>query len=166
MAVIQTRQVRFGLVEGSGKGREVALAPNQYLHRAGGHFVRLRPNGMATLCASTTGDVNVYGWVESPKQADGYEAWKGSSTAKADSAFCYYADPDNVFEIPADEAGASVNATWLGRGVGLKLSGSTYTIKQKAKRATKVASTLIVVGFDKAAKTVLVKVKQTKRQGN
>ena len=164
MAAKTETSVRYGLVEGSGKGREVWLAPNQYFHRQGGHFVELRPGGMATLCAS--GVAPVFGWVESPKQADGYEAWKGSATARADKLFCIYADPDNVFEISADEAGASLNATWLGRGVGLKLSGSTYTIVQKAKRATKVASSLIVVDYDKDAKTVFVKVKQTKRQSN
>jgi len=164
MAVIAHKELRYGLKEGPGKGKEVKLSPNQYFHRRGGHFVMLRPGGFASLCAS--GIPEVYGWVEPPKQADGYESWKGSSTAGADTAFCYYADPDNVFEIGVDEVGASVNATMLGRGVGLKLSGTTYTIVQKVKRATSVtASPVFVVGFDKAAKTVMVKVKQTKRQG-
>lgn len=165
MAAKVETSVRYGLVEGSGKGREVWLAPNQYFHRQGGHFVELRPGGLATLCASGNG--KVFGWIESPKQAEGYEAWKGSATARADKLFCVYADPDNVFEIGADEAGASVNATWIGRGCGLKLSGSTYTTVQKAKRATSVtASPVFVVDFDKTKKTVYVKVKQTKRQGN
>ena len=165
MAAKKEKSVRYGLVEGAGKGREVWLAPNQYFHRQGGHFVELRPGGMATLCASGNG--KIFGWVEAPKQADGYDAWKGSATARADKLFCIYADPDNVFEIGANEGGASVNATWIGRGVGLVLSGSTYTTVQKAKRATSVAaSSLMVVDFDKDSKTVFVKVKQTKRQAN
>lgn len=165
MAARIAKSVRYGLVEGSGKGREVSLAPNQYFHRMGGHFVNLRPGALATLCASGAATGMPFGWIIAPKQADGYEAWKGSATARADKLFCVYADPDNVFEIGADEAGASLNATWIGRGVGLKLSGSTYTIVQKAKRAAKVAaSALIVVDIDKDAKTCFVKVKQTQRQ--
>lgn len=158
-------ELRYGLVEGGGHGREVKLAPNQYFHRRGGHFVQIRPGGIATLCASGVG--RVFGWVDSPKQADGYEAWKGSATSGADKVFCVYADPDNVFEIPVNEKNSSVNATCIGKGAGLVLSGSTYTIVQKALVGGAItASPLSVVDFNKDNRTVLVRVKQTKRQAN
>jgi len=157
-------ELRYGLVEGGGHGREVKLAPNQYFHRKGGHFVRIRPGGYATLCASGN-CVAVMGWCETPKQADGYDAWKGSATAGADKLFCVYADPDNVFEIPVNEKNSSVNATCIGKGAGLALSGSTYTIVQKALVGGAVtASPLMVVDFNKDNRSVLVRVKQTKRQ--
>jgi hypothetical protein len=161
-------EVRYGLVEGDGKGREVRLAPNQYFHRKGGHFVQLRNNvkgALASLCASGIG--RVFGWVESPKQAEGYDAWLGSATAATDKLFCIYADPDNVFEIPAKEIKASVNASCIGKGAGLCLVGSTYTLIQKAQVGGAVtASPVFVVDFDKDKRTLFVKVKQTKRQAN
>lgn len=162
-------ELRYGLVEGKGKGREVRLAPNQYFHRKGGHFVQLRNSvigAIASLCAS--GINRVYGWVESPKQADGYDAWKGSATAGNDNLFCIYADPNNVFELPANEAAASMTASWIGKGAALMLSGSTYTTVQKARTGggSMTASPVFVVDINKANNTVLVKVKQTRRQAN
>jgi hypothetical protein len=152
--------IRFGLVEGEGKGREVALSPNMYLHRMGGHFVHMHL-GVATLCAS--GETEVSGWLEAPKQADGYEAWKSSSTRAADKAFMVYSTSENVFEMPANEAEASLGASWLFRGAGIVTSGSTYTLKQKAKFGA-AASQLTVVDYDKDNKTVFVRVKNSKVQ--
>lgn len=161
--------VRSGLAEGKGKGREVRLAPNQYFHRKGGHFVHLRNSSkgaVATLCAS--GINLIFGWAETPKQADGYDAWKGSSTVAADKLFCIYADPSNVFELPANEAAASMTASWIGKGAALMLTGATYTTVQKARTGggSMTASPVFVVDINKTDHTVLVKVKQTKRQAN
>ena len=154
--------IRYGLVEGSGKGREVPLHPSQYFHRQAGHFVQLQA-GNATLCAS--GVARVFGWVESPKQAEGYESWKGSATSEADKVFVIYADPDNVFGIPATRT--SVAASLIGKGAGLILGGSTYTLKQFAKVGGAVtASPVFVVDVDADSKILYVKVKQTKRQAN
>lgn len=154
--------IRYGLVEGSGKGREVPLMASQYFHRQAGHFVQLIA-GNASLCASGIG--RVFGWAESPKQADGYDAWKGSATAEADKLFVIYADPDNVFGIPATRT--TVAASLIGKGAGLILGGSTYTWKQFAKVGGSVtASPVFVVDVDTTNKILYVKVKQTKRQAN
>jgi hypothetical protein len=152
--------IRYGLVEGSGKGREVKIDGNLYLHRQAGHFVTML-GGMASLCASGVGQV--FGWAEAPKQADGYESWKGSATDRADALFVVYADPDNVFSIPATRT--TVNATLVGKGAGFVVGGSTYTKKQFAKTGT-TATPLMVVDVDATNKILFVKVKQTKRQAN
>jgi hypothetical protein len=161
-------ELRYGLAEGEGKGREVRLRPNIYLSRKGGHFVSLINStygAVASLCASGVG--RVFGWLEAPKHADGYDAWKGSATANTDKLFCIYADPDNVFAIPANEKGASVNASCIGKGAALLLAGTTYTIVQKAKVGGAItASPVFVVDFDKDNRILYVKVKQTKRQAN
>ena len=151
------------LVEGAGKGREVRATKDLYLHRQGGHFVYLKA-GYATLCAS--GSAQVAGWAEAPKQAAGYEAWKGSSTKGAERLFIIYGVDDNVFELPVDEAKASLNATYIGRGAGIQNSGSTYTLKQKARLNDGTASQLTIVDIntDKPNRTVMVKVKAGKRQ--
>ena len=156
--------IRYGLVEGEGKGREIPLTPDQYFHRQGGHFVQLIA-GNATLCAS--GVTKVFGWAETPKQADGYEAWKGSATAEADKLFIMYADPDNVFAIPATLSTTykSVAASLVGKGCGLVLGGTTYTIRQYAKIGT-TATPLFIVDVDSDHDILYVKVKQTKRQAN
>jgi len=62
-------EIRFGLVEGPGKGREVRVAASQTFYRRGGKFVKL-VNGYATLCASDA--ATIHGWLETPKDASGY----------------------------------------------------------------------------------------------
>jgi hypothetical protein len=154
--------IRYGLVEGFGKGREIRLTKSVYFHRKGGHFVRLAA-GYATLCAS--GATEVMGWAESPKHATGYDAWKGSDTKGADKLFIVYADPDNVFELPVGEAKASLAASYIGRGAGIITSGSTYTLVQKAQLGANAASQLSIVDVNLTQpRTVMVKVKAGNRQ--
>ena len=149
-------ELRYGLREGLGKGREVPITPNMYLHRLGGHFVKLQA-GNATLCA--TGDAVVAGWATAPKQATGKESWKGSASNEEDKLFVVYG-ADNVFELPVDEANASLAASFIGHGAALVNTGATYALIQKAKIAGSVtASPVSIVDVDTANKTVFVKIK-------
>ncbi len=72
-----------------------------------------------------------------------------------------------MFAIPANEKAASVNASCIGKGAALLLTGTTYTTIQQAKVGGSItASPVFVVDFDKDNRLLMVKVKQTKRQGN
>ena len=156
-------EVRYGHVEGPGKGREIPTAADQYFHRRGGKFVKLVA-GNVTLCA--TGDAVVYGWANTPKHAEGYDAWKSSATAEADSVYVIYG-VDDVFELPVDEANASLAASYIGQGAALVNSGSTYTTVQKAKIGGSVtASPVYIVDVDTDNKTVKVKIKAGQKQAN
>lgn len=148
-------EIRFGLREGPGKGREVPFAADVYVHRRGGKFVKLIL-GVASLCAS--GDTHIFGWAETPKDTAGYSVWKSSSTAKADKVFVVYGN-DNVFEMPVNETKASLGASFIGIGVAIVETGATYTLKQQAKLDSTAASMLNIVDIDKANRTVFVKIK-------
>lgn len=151
-------EIRYGWREGSGRGKEYTCAADQYFARRGGKFVYLNA-GYVTLCAS--GATQVMGWAETPKDAAGKNSWKSSS---GDKVFVMY-DTDAVFELPADEAGASLCATWLGAvNVGIVTSGATYAMVQKAKYGTVTGSPLTVVDYDSTNKTVFVKVKPAHKQ--
>jgi hypothetical protein len=147
--------IRYGLVTGPGKGREYRVAGSQYFGRKGGKFCYLS-SGYVTAVASNT--AQIMGWVETPKDADGYNAWMSSSTAGNDKVFVIECE-NNVFELPVDENAASMTATYIGAAAGIVISGSTYTTIQKAKIGTSTASPLTVVDFDKTRHTVCVKVK-------
>jgi hypothetical protein len=150
-------EIRYGLREGPGKGREYPVAASQYMHRRGGHFVFLNGAGHASTCA--TGTAKVMGWAETPKDASGKNSWKSSSTAGADKVFII-TGLENAFEIPADEAKASVNATRIGKGAKIIESGATYAKIQKAKSGCgDAASPLSIVDFDSTNKTYFVKIK-------
>lgn len=152
--------LRYGHREGPGKGREVPIMANQYFHRLGGHFVKLR-EGNATLCA--TGDAVVAGWAVTPKQDDARESWAGGGK-EVDSVFVIYGLED-VFELPVLEKNASLAASWIGQGAALVTSGATYAMKQYAKIGGSVtASPVSIVDVDTTAKTVFVKIKPSKRQ--
>jgi len=159
-------EIRYGHVEGPGKGREYKVTKDCYIARRGGKFVRLA-RGVATLCA--TGNALVFGWAETPKDADGKVAWKSSSTWRKDSVFVIYG-LDDVYELPCDEKNASLkslNATWLGLGAGLVITGATYNTVQKAKIGGSItASPVTIVDYDLTNHTVRVKIKPSKKQGN
>lgn len=154
-------EIRYGLVEGQGKGKEVRVASAQTFSRMGGKCAKLVA-GSVTLCA--TGDTIVAGWVVSPKDDSGKNSWT-SGAANADSVFLIRGTSDNVFELPVDEANASLAASYIGRGIGLVVSGATKTQVQKAKIAT-VASPLSIVDVDIENKTVRVAVKPAHLQAN
>jgi hypothetical protein len=155
-------EIRYGHREGPGKGREYGVAASQYISRRGGKFVKLGAPGHVTACASA--DTLVAGWAETPKDADGYNAWKSSGTAGADKVFVIYGLED-VFEMPCDESKASLCATYIGMGAKIVTSGSTYTTIQYAKIGTgTAASPLTIVDIDTTNKTVFVKIKPASKQ--
>lgn len=144
-------EIRYGLREGPGKGREYPMAADQYISRRGGKFVYLS-SGTVTLCA--TAAALVAGWVESPKDATSYNAWKSASTDK-----CYVIyGLENVFEMPCNEGESSLAITHIGAGIGIVETGATYTFIQEAKLGA-VATPLSIVDVDLVNKTVFVKIK-------
>jgi len=166
-------EIRYDQREGTGKGREYPIAASQYFSRRGGKFVYLNINGHANMCASystvsgyaTCATTNaIFGWLNTPKDADGYNAWKSSSTAGADKGFVIY-DLDGVFEMPYYTTSASITATQVGLGAGIVIGGSTYTTVQYAcYKATAASCCLQIVDFDKDNQTAFVKVKPEVKQ--
>ena len=104
-------EIRFGHREGPGRGREMKIGAGKYIARRGGKFVKVLADGSATLCASA--DTVCMGWMEIPKDTAGTNSWTSAAGSKV---FMIYAGDGNVFEIPANEAIASVNATALYKG--------------------------------------------------
>ena len=155
-------EIKYKLVEGSGKGKEFSVAATQTFHRLGGKFVKI-VSGNLTLCA--TGDAVVAGWVDSQKDNAGKPSWTSSTTAGADTVFMIRGTSDNIFEIPVDEKNASLATSYIGRGVGLVMTGATKTKLQKAKLGA-TASPLSIVDVDVANKTVSVAVKPGSLQAN
>jgi hypothetical protein len=154
-------ELKYGWREGSGRGKEVLVAADQYFHRQGGHFVDIDSTGAAVL--ATTLASQVYGWLETPKDAAGKNAWKSSATAKADKAFVLY-DTNDKFELPL-AATTTANATMMGKGAGLQWTlAATYGGIQKAiYRATAASCLFIIVDFNTANQTVTVKIKPQKQ---
>jgi len=165
-------EIRFDHREGTGKGREYPVAADQYFSRRGGKFVFLNVNGNAELCASystvsgyaTCATTNaIFGWLESPKDAAGYNAWKSSSTAAADKCFVIY-ELDGVFEMPYVTT-ASITATQVGLGAGIVEVGTTYTTIQRCSYfATAASCCLTIVDHDRTNQTAFVKVKPEVKQ--
>jgi hypothetical protein len=149
-------EIRYGLREGPGRGREIKLAADQYFHRRGGHFVYLA-DGAVTLCASP--GALVAGWAESPKDTAGKSSWKSSATAGDDKLFII-TGLDNVFEIPADESKASCAASMIGEPAKIVETGATHSMIQKAKPGTtNTGSSLSIVDYDSTNKTYFVRIK-------
>jgi len=147
--------LRLGQVEGRGKGKELTLAAGQYYHILGGHFVKMSgaQNG-ASLCAS--GTPTVAGWVISPKQDTGKDAYL---TVSGDKGFLINGYED-VFAIRPDETFASMAASWVGYGMGMTLANATYATIQKAKLvAAGTASPLACVDVDVEQKILYVRIK-------
>ena len=148
-------EIRYGLVEGSGKGKEIPLAATQYFQRRGGKFVTIL-NGDAQLVTLAT--TAIEGWLEAPKHDDGTDYWLSDSTRRVDKAFVIYADPDNVFELPAS---STLTASALGEPAKIVTKGSTTSLVQMAQwdtSATALNGGLTIVGVDLVNDTVKVKV--------
>lgn len=157
--------LRLGQVEGPGKGKEQYLAKNQYFHFRGGHFVYMSGAGVvaagkrsASLCASGVGDAAIAGWLVGVKQDQGKTGFKVDNHT-TDKGFLINGH-DDVFAIRPDEADASMAASWIGVGMGIKESGATYNLIQKAtyKKATN-ATSLACVDVDVEQKILYVKIK-------
>lgn len=144
-------EVRYTLVEGDGHGREYPMANAQYFYRRGGKFVYLSA-GAVNLCGSAN---RPFGWHESAKDDAGKSGYK---SVTGDDGFVIYADPENVFEIPALETGASLAASQIGLGFKCVTRGATYAMIQYALVGNTTASPLQVVDVDTTNHTVKVKV--------
>lgn len=155
-------ELRYGLREGMGKGKEYPVAASQYFHRRGGHFVGLNAAGDAVICSRSASQV--LGWLQAPKDTSGYNTWLSNATAKTDDCFVI-TGLDNVFEVPWDQTVASLTATHMGRGCMATLTAATYTQVQKVQYYATAASTLFsVVGMDLTNKTVLVAMRPAMKQ--
>ena len=162
-------EIKFGHVEGPGHGREYKVAASQYFARRGGKFVYL-VNGAVTLCA--TNSSKVMGWAETPKDTSGQNSWASSSTAKKDKVFVI-TGIDDVFELPYNEAAASLDASLIGKGCGVVNAtiGNNTGINRTAAagtaqmaKASITATPLTVVDVDTDNKTVRVKIKNNAKQ--
>lgn len=157
-------QLTYGHVEGPGKGREYPIAASQYFHRLGGKFVLINSAGNASLL----GSLNTYvaGWMEAPRdEFSGLKnSWMSDTTAKADKGFVIYGLED-VFEMPANQTAASVNATCVGHSAHPHNTGATYALIQQCKiDPAAAASVLVIVDYDSVNKTVFVKMKPHTKQ--
>ena len=164
-----SKEIKYGIREGEGHGKEYPVAATQYLQNRGGHFVHL-VSGAVTLCAS--GAVVVGGWADVPKQTAGQNSWASSSTAKKDKVFVITGLED-VFEMPYYGHTASPNATLVGRNVGIinaTTPGVNCTVSATSKQYAKgggaalTSSPLTVVDFDRVNKTVFVKIDPVYKQ--
>jgi hypothetical protein len=157
-----SKAVRYGWVEGDGKGREYPVAADQYFAARSGKFVRV--NSVGHVYLATTLGTQAYGWAETPKNADGKAAWKSSATAGADKVFVIYG-PTNKFEMPVDKSVASANATLVGKGGNITQTAANATYGQVqyfAYRATVASTCLEVYDYDKTNQTVVVGIRPTK----
>lgn len=154
------KALRYGWVEGNGKGREIKLAADQYFNLKSGHFVKTNSTGAVYL--ATVLGTHLLGWAESPKQDSGKSGWKSSSTAGADSIFVVYGE-GNKFEIPNSATEAAANATLVGLGGNITIYGATYNLIQKfAYKATVASCTLAVFDFNASNNTVIVGIRPSK----
>ena len=149
-------ELRMGQTEGPNKGKEYPVAADQYFLRRGGHFAQM-VSGQLTLCASGTG--TPFGWVETPKDTQGYSCWKSNAAADAEglsNAFCI-TDMDAVYRIPVNETAASLAASQIGLGMKIVETNATYTLVQRALVGNSTVPALLVVDVDLDNKTVDVK---------
>lgn len=98
------KRIRYGHVEGRGRGREMPVKAGQYFHRRGGHFAY---GASAVICGSSNWPEY---WVETPKDNAGEDSWL---SVHGDNAFCYTGKED-LFEIPVCEGNASLAASQIG----------------------------------------------------
>jgi len=145
-------EIRYGHVEGPGKGKEYPMAASQAFHRRGGKFVYAVAGDM-TRCATAVAVVS--GWAVTPKDASATNFWTSSSTAGSDLVFVIQGLED-VFELPVDEGNASLAASYFNRGAGLVINSAGV---QVAKLGGVAASPVSIVDIDTDNKTVRVKIK-------
>lgn len=156
-------EIKFGCTSDDVQGFTLPVAAEQYFHRMGGHFVYTDATGAVTLAATPIG--TLLGWAEVPKDAAGYNAWKSSATAKADSVFVI-TDPSAVYAIPVTESTASLTASLVGDCADLVLAGSTYTIKQTLNLGVSTRDYLRIEAIDKVNKIAYVRINYAKYQAD
>jgi len=155
-------EMKYGLREGPGKGKEYPVAASQYFHRRGGHFCWVNSAGHVCVASAINSATPLIGWAEVPKDASGKNSWKSSSTAGADKVFVI-TGLENIFELPIDKSAASANATIVGKGAGISDANATYTMIQKAYYyATAASCNLLIHDYDKTNQTVRVSIKPDK----
>ena len=148
-------EVRFGNVEGSGKGREYSCATGQTFYRRGGKFVKLVGGYVKNVASDAA---TIVGWLETPKDTAGQSYYKTSTTVN-EKLFVVYANDENIFEIP--NASTSVAATAIGRVARIKdVSG----VQKAELTASPTQSALSVVDVDTTNNTLMVKVISGNRQ--
>ena len=162
-------EIRYGHVEGPGKGREYKMAATQYFGRLGGKFCYLA-GGTGHITAATSTATFLFGWVDIPKDTTGAATtWVSSGTAGKDKCFVIYG-VDDKFEMPYQAANgvASCLATsLLGEAAEIYVSGSTTsTVQQCGKLADPAASqaVLVIYDVDETNDTVIVGIRPEKRQ--
>ena len=161
-------EIRYGHVEGPGKGREYKVAADQYFGRLGGKFCYLA-DGTGHVTAASSTATFLFGWVDTPKDASLKNAWKSSSTAGADKVFVIYG-VDDKFEIPyqtAQGVASCLATSLLGEAAEIDITGATYsTIMKCGKVADPAASqaVLVIYDVDETNDTVIVGIRPEKRQ--
>ena len=152
--------IKYGWMEGPGKGKEVPMGASQYFYRRGGHFVSMSAAGVASLITTAADSQNVFGWVESPKDDSGKSAWASSSTAGADKCFVI-TGKENKFWMPVSNADASANATIVGKYAQITSAGATYALIQKVGDCnfTAASGSLLVHDYDASEDLALVSIK-------
>lgn len=164
------KEIKYGFVDGLGKGREYPVKGDEYFHRRGGKFVYLDTNGSIEVCA-TPGLLSVFGWAETPKDTSGKNCWKAK--ASTDDGF-----PSKVFVIRGIENRyiMPVNATsfstlaksHIGKGcvpATTDEANATYLSMQKAYYKASVASTCLnIEDVDTDNSTVTVSIRPQKMQ--
>jgi len=154
--------IRYGHVEGPGKGREYKVKADQYISRRGGKFVYIDTDGLLNVNSSAN-NTKVMGWAVTPKDAAGYNAWKSSSTDRGDNLFVIYGI-DDVYEMPV-HANSTLTATFIGMGAKIVEAGSTYTTIQYAYVGATAASPLSIVDIETdGTDRVYVKIKAAYKQ--
>jgi len=150
--------IKYGWMEGPGKGKEVPVAASQYFNRLGGHFVYINSAGHAAEVNSTY-YANIFGWADTQKDASGKSSWKSSSTAAADKVFVI-TGVENKFWMPISNAHASANATILGKSALIQNTGATYTLIQKVGTAynTAASGVLLIHDYDASEDLALVSI--------
>jgi hypothetical protein len=144
-------ELKYGHVEGPGRGREYPTAASQTFYRRGGKFVVLRA-GNITLCASNA--ATIAGWAITPKDAEGYTYWTSSATAEADKLFVIFPSSEDVFEMPHSEA-TVVAASQIGWSARIKIESGVQYFEVVN---TAASSVLNIVDVDSVNNTAFVKV--------
>ena len=159
---MSSKEIKYGIREGRGTGIEIPVAATQYFQRRGGHFV-YTADGNVNLCSSMTGcdrASGVTGWLDTPKDAAGYNYWVSSSTAGADKVFVI-TETDAVYAIPWNGTNASLTATLVGRGA--DIIATPLSSGNQMAQIGKVASPLLIVGYDKDNLIAYVKIKASQK---
>ena len=152
-------EMKYGWAYGGHKGVEVPVGADQYFHRQGGHFVVASPaTGYVTV--ATAANTALFGYAEVPKDADGKNAWKSSSTNGSDKVFVI-TDPTAVYAIPCQTA-ASITQALVGDKREIITAGATYSLKQYISAVATTTDVLIVEKVDTDNDIVYVRINPAK----